>query len=205
LKIVSRTASGDNVGSSNVVVFNSTGEGFQITQTLADGSSCTAPAKFVFVSDNGVKSAWAQHSNPDGTLSYPSYANQILDSARSPVSTDRKPIRSSPGVCDCMVPWQPWRWSCWAVCCRFILFPGSGRSSSEQRLDHAGRLERAGAHRLPAVLRQRRQRAPGREPGALDHRARVAVEPADTPATSTGAPRASANPRPATPVATRCR
>ena len=69
LKIVSLPASGDNAGSANGVVFNSTGTGFQVTQTLADGSAFTAPAKFVFVSDNGVMSAWAQHSNPDGTLS----------------------------------------------------------------------------------------------------------------------------------------
>jgi uncharacterized protein (TIGR03118 family) len=70
---------GSNAGSSNGIVFNSIGTGFQITQTLDDGESFTAPAKFVFVSDNGVMSAWAQRSNSDGTLSYPSYANTILD------------------------------------------------------------------------------------------------------------------------------
>ena len=70
---------GTNAGSSNGIVFNGIGTGFQITQTLANGDSFTAPAKFVFVSDNGVMSAWAQRNNADGTLSYPSYANTIFD------------------------------------------------------------------------------------------------------------------------------
>lgn len=71
--------SGDNAGSANGVVFNATGTGFVITQTLENGESFTAPAKFVFVADNGVMSAWAQRANADGTLSYPQYANLILD------------------------------------------------------------------------------------------------------------------------------
>lgn len=70
---------GTNAGSSNGVVFNSIGSGFRITQTLPNGDTFTAPAKFVFVSDNGVMSAWAQRNNADGSLSYPSYANTILD------------------------------------------------------------------------------------------------------------------------------
>ena len=70
---------GPNPGASNGVVFNGTGAGFRITQTLDNGETFTAPAKFVFVSDNGVISAWAQRNNADGSLSYPSYANTILD------------------------------------------------------------------------------------------------------------------------------
>ena len=76
---VALPASGENTGAANGVVFNATGTGFRITQSLANGESFTAPAKFLFVSDNGVISAWAQRSNADGTLSYPTYANTILD------------------------------------------------------------------------------------------------------------------------------
>ncbi len=79
LPVVALPGSGDNPGAANGVVFNATGTGFVITQTLDNGQSFTAPAKFVFVSDAGVMSAWAQRANPDGTLSYPSYANKILD------------------------------------------------------------------------------------------------------------------------------
>ena len=79
LVTVALPASGDNAGASNGVVFNATGTGFRITQTLDDGEAFTASAKFVFVSDNGVMSAWAQRVNADGSLSYPSYANTILD------------------------------------------------------------------------------------------------------------------------------
>jgi uncharacterized protein (TIGR03118 family) len=70
---------GTNTGAANGVVFNGIGTGFRITQTLENGETFTAPAKFVFVADNGVMSAWAQRSNPDGTLSYPMYANTIVD------------------------------------------------------------------------------------------------------------------------------
>ena len=76
---VSLPPSADNPGAANGVVFNATGTGFRITQTLANGDVFTAPAKFIFVSDNGVISAWAQRSNADGTLSYPDHANVILD------------------------------------------------------------------------------------------------------------------------------
>jgi uncharacterized protein (TIGR03118 family) len=76
---VTLPASGDNPGAANGVVFNSAGSGFRITQTLPNGETFTAPAKFVFVSDNGVISAWAQRSNADGSLSFPSYSNVVLD------------------------------------------------------------------------------------------------------------------------------
>ena len=59
---VALPASGENPGAANGVVFNATGTGFRITQTLADGDVFTAPAKFIFVSDNGTLSAWAQRS-----------------------------------------------------------------------------------------------------------------------------------------------
>lgn len=79
LVTVALPASGENTGAANGVVFNSTGAGFRITQNLPNGELFTAPAKFVFVSDNGVISAWAQRANADGSLSYPDYANVILD------------------------------------------------------------------------------------------------------------------------------
>jgi uncharacterized protein (TIGR03118 family) len=50
-----------------------------ITQDLPSGQTVTAPAKFVFVSDNAVISAWTQFANPDGSLQYPDYALKILD------------------------------------------------------------------------------------------------------------------------------
>ncbi|HTP38492.1 MAG TPA: TIGR03118 family protein [Steroidobacteraceae bacterium] len=71
--------SGDNPGAANGIVFNSTGVGFDITQTLPSGQAFTASSKFVFVSDNACLSAWTQFANADGSLEYPDYALKILD------------------------------------------------------------------------------------------------------------------------------
>ncbi len=66
-------------GAANGIIFNPTGVGFVITQTLPSGAPVTASAKFVFVSDNACLSAWTQYAAPDGSLQYPDYALEILD------------------------------------------------------------------------------------------------------------------------------
>ncbi len=79
LGIVTLPPAGNNPGAANGIIFNPTGVGFEITQTLPSGQSFQASAKFVFVSDNAVLSAWTQFANPDGTLQYPDYSLKILD------------------------------------------------------------------------------------------------------------------------------
>ena len=79
LGVVALPPAPDNPGAANGIIFNSSGPGLVITQTLPSGQSVTAPAKFVFVSDNAVISAWTQFANPDGSLQYPDYALKILD------------------------------------------------------------------------------------------------------------------------------
>lgn len=64
LKIVALPASGDNGGAANGTVFN-TGTQFVITQDAPNGP-ITAPAKFMFVADNGVLSAWTERLHADG-------------------------------------------------------------------------------------------------------------------------------------------
>jgi uncharacterized protein (TIGR03118 family) len=65
------------VGAANGVVFNS-GPGFVITQDHPNGS-ITAPAKFLFVSDNGVLSAWTERKRADGGFDHPAQALVVLD------------------------------------------------------------------------------------------------------------------------------
>ncbi len=79
LAVVGLPPSGENAGAANGIVFNPSGPGFIITQDIPGSGTVTAPAKFIFVSDNAVMSAWTQRSNPDGTLSYPPVATTILD------------------------------------------------------------------------------------------------------------------------------
>ena len=79
LLTVALPPSGDNPGRANGIIFNSTGVGFNVTQTLPSGQVFTASSKFVFVSDNAVISAWAQYQNPDGSLSYPDYSLKVFD------------------------------------------------------------------------------------------------------------------------------
>jgi len=70
-------------GSPSGQVFNSTGTGFKITQTLPDGGTVTAPAKFIFANDDGTVNAWTQRNNADGTISYPVDANIVFDASQS--------------------------------------------------------------------------------------------------------------------------
>ena len=67
----------DAVGAGNGVVFNGS-TNFVITQDHAKGA-ITAPAKFFFVSDNGVLSAWTERKNSDGSFDRPLEALTILD------------------------------------------------------------------------------------------------------------------------------
>jgi uncharacterized protein (TIGR03118 family) len=77
LKDVALPPSGDNEGAANGVVFNG-GNGFVITQMTANGS-ITAAAKFIFVSDNGVISAWTERKNADGSVDRPVDALTVVD------------------------------------------------------------------------------------------------------------------------------
>ena len=69
--------SSTGVGAANGVVFNPS-TNFVITQANVNGP-ITAPAKFLFVSDNGVLSGWTERKKPDGTFDRPVDAVAILD------------------------------------------------------------------------------------------------------------------------------
>jgi len=77
LKIVALPASGANGGAANGVVFN-TGKQFVITQEHVNGT-ITAPAKFMFVADNGVLSAWTERLRSNGSYDRPAVALKMLD------------------------------------------------------------------------------------------------------------------------------
>lgn len=77
LKVVALPASGDNGGAANGVAFN-TGTNFVITQDAPNGP-ITAPAKFLFVADNGVLSAWTERARPDGSFDRSGTAITVLD------------------------------------------------------------------------------------------------------------------------------
>jgi uncharacterized protein (TIGR03118 family) len=77
LKTVALPKAAANVGSANGVVFNG-GSQFVITQNHANGA-ITAPAKFIFVSDNGVLSAWTERKRPDGSFDWPDKAQVMWD------------------------------------------------------------------------------------------------------------------------------
>jgi uncharacterized protein (TIGR03118 family) len=74
---VALPASSAGVGASNGVVFNG-GSGFVITQDHPNGR-ITAPAKFLFASDNGVLSAWTEFQRADGGFDRPAQALVVLD------------------------------------------------------------------------------------------------------------------------------
>ncbi|MGM9480355.1 TIGR03118 family protein [Roseateles sp. NT4] len=74
---VALPASSAGEGASNGVIFN-TGSHFVITQAHANGP-ITAPAKFLFCSDNGVLSAWTERQRADGGFDRPVDAITVLD------------------------------------------------------------------------------------------------------------------------------
>ena len=69
--------SSTGVGAANGVVFNSS-TNFVITQDAPNGP-ITAPAKFLFVSDNGVLSAWTERKRADGLFDRPAEAITVID------------------------------------------------------------------------------------------------------------------------------
>jgi uncharacterized protein (TIGR03118 family) len=68
---------GEGGGNANGVVFNSSAN-FVITQAHAKGA-ITAPAKFIFVSDNGVISAWTERPVAGGKFDRPGKALSVVD------------------------------------------------------------------------------------------------------------------------------
>ncbi len=77
LKTVGLPASADNGGAANGVVFNGGGN-FVITQDHPNGA-ITGPAKFIFVSDNGVLSAWTERKRTDGSFDRSAEALSMVD------------------------------------------------------------------------------------------------------------------------------
>ena len=67
----------DPIGAANGTVFNG-GKQFVITQDHPKGP-ITAPSKFLFVSDNGVLSAWTERKNADGTFDRSGDAVTMVD------------------------------------------------------------------------------------------------------------------------------
>jgi uncharacterized protein (TIGR03118 family) len=74
---VALPSSSAGAGAANGVVFNGGGS-FMITQAHVN-RPITAAAKFLFVSDNGVLSAWTERKRPDGGFDRPLDAVTILD------------------------------------------------------------------------------------------------------------------------------
>jgi uncharacterized protein (TIGR03118 family) len=64
-------------GTPTGTVFNGS-QNFVITQDFPTGS-ITAPAKFLFATDNGVISAWTERKLPDGKFDWPSVALPVID------------------------------------------------------------------------------------------------------------------------------
>ena len=77
LSEVALPASAAGVGAANGVVFNP-GSHFVITQPHPNGA-ITNVAKFIFVSDNGVLSAWTERQNANGSFDRPVDALTVLD------------------------------------------------------------------------------------------------------------------------------
>lgn len=77
LKEVALPASGENVGAANGIVFNGSSN-FVITQDHPNGA-ITGPSKFIFVSDNGVLSAWTERKNADGSFDRSPTALSMID------------------------------------------------------------------------------------------------------------------------------
>ena len=77
LATVGLPASGENGGAANGVVFNG-GANFVITQAHPNGA-ITAAAKFIFVSDNGVLSAWTERKLANGSFERPADAIAMVD------------------------------------------------------------------------------------------------------------------------------
>ena len=78
LKVVDIPGKPDATGTPTGTVFNDRGKGFVITQDAPNGA-ITAPAKFIFVTDEGVVSAWTERKKGDGTFDRPEVAIVVGD------------------------------------------------------------------------------------------------------------------------------
>ncbi|MFM9913395.1 MAG: TIGR03118 family protein [Methylophilaceae bacterium] len=78
LKEITLPVGGENQFATGTV-FSGSKTDFVVTQTLDNGESVTAPAKFLFASDGGVVSAWTERVNADGSKSFPSHAETVID------------------------------------------------------------------------------------------------------------------------------
>jgi uncharacterized protein (TIGR03118 family) len=78
LKVVDIPGKPDATGTPTGTVFNDHGQGFVITQD-APGGPITAPAKFMFVTDEGVVSAWTERKKGDGSFDRPDKAIVVAD------------------------------------------------------------------------------------------------------------------------------
>jgi len=81
LKVVTVPGKPEGVGTPTGTVFNERGRGFEITQD-APGGPITAPAKFMFVTDEGVVSAWTERRNSSGTFDRPDKAIVVADHSK---------------------------------------------------------------------------------------------------------------------------
>jgi uncharacterized protein (TIGR03118 family) len=78
LKVVDIPGKGDAAGTPTGTVFNDTGQGFVVTQDAPNGA-ITAPAKFLFCTDEGVVSAWTERKKGDGSFDRPDKAIVVAD------------------------------------------------------------------------------------------------------------------------------
>lgn len=77
LKLVGVPGAGGSAGTPTGVVFNSSNN-FQITQSHPNGPITNA-ARFMFVTDGGVLSAWTERKNPDQSFDRPGEALAVID------------------------------------------------------------------------------------------------------------------------------
>ena len=81
LKYVAVPTGGDENMTTGVVFSDST-KNFVITQDIKGAEPITAPAKFIFVSDGGIISAWTERKKPDGTFDRAGEAVSVIDQSK---------------------------------------------------------------------------------------------------------------------------
>ncbi|MDX1974208.1 MAG: TIGR03118 family protein [Rickettsiales bacterium] len=64
------------------VVFSDSSSNFVITQSVQGAEPITAPAKFIFVSDGGIMSAWTEHKKADGSFERALEAITVIDQSK---------------------------------------------------------------------------------------------------------------------------
>ncbi|MDX2074759.1 MAG: TIGR03118 family protein [Alphaproteobacteria bacterium] len=81
LKYVKLPVGGDESFATGVV-FSDSKKDFVITQNLPDAEPITAPAKFIFVSDGGIVSAWTERKKADGSFDRSGEALAVIDQSK---------------------------------------------------------------------------------------------------------------------------